>query len=1048
MGQEQARIEAYLKELRDLSASVHTTGELSFHLALHRLLSGFAMRFSVKIVHEPAQRAYGRPDFIFLRHEMPIGYLEVEAYGSDLDQLSGYAKEQNERFCRNLDNFLLTNCLEFRLYREGALVAHAQLPRPPERGAIALAPSALDAFCQVLEAFLSAHPPQIADPKTLARYLARRTRQLADATYQLVKADKESDLRQLHRAFERVLLPDLDVADFADMYAQTIAYGMFAARCHAPHRSPFTRRDAGDLIPFTNPFLRRLFQQVGAHDLDPAIAWIADEIASLLAQADMEAILHDFGKRRGREDPVVHFYEDFLQAYDPELRELRGVYYTPEPVVGYIVRSVDELLRTRFGRAHGLAEPGTLLLDPACGTGGFLFAVVEHIYGHFQQKGQAGLWQAYLNEHLLSQLYGFELLVAPYTIAHLKLGLQLEQLGWKPHSGQRLSIYLTNTLEQAIKQTEVLLGEYISKEANEAVEIKREKPILVVLGNPPYSGHSANRSVVTTNGKKELTWIGQLIEDYKVINGQPLGEKNPKWLQDDYVKFIRFAEWRIDRTGQGIVAFITNHAYLDNPTFRGMRQHLMRTFDEIYLLNLHGNARKKERAPDGSPDENVFDIQQGVAIMLAVKLEQPSASGHAQVYYADLWGTRETKYRWLDDHRWETTPWQPLAPRPPLYLFVPETSHALAQEYEQGWRIPDIFPVHSVGIVTARDKLTIHFTPEAVWETVKTFASLDPETARQRFHLGKDVRDWKVALAQKDLQDAGVPHESAKARIVPLLYRPYDVRYTFYTGTSKGFHCRPRVEVMGHLLKGDNSALLCIRQQSTPDDWAHVGIAKTIVESCALSNRTKEIGYVFPLYLYEERSAQGGLYEEVARRANLNPDFLKALAALGVSPTPEAVLGYLYAVLHCPTYRARYAEFLRRDFPRVPLPPSPALFETLAGLGQTLIALHTLDMQGAPALNSPTVQFPKAGSNVVERVHHAGERVWINREQYFEPVPLAVWEFRVGGYQVAEKWLTERKGRPLGYADLMTYLRILSAIEQTLKIMEQIDAVWGHYFPT
>ncbi len=1039
MSVQKAQVEAYLSALQELQESRHTTEELSFHSPLHNLLRAFAIVHSVVIVHEPAQRAYGRPDFIFLRNEIPLGYLEVETYGTDLDKLSGEAKLQNERFIQNLDNFILTNCLEFRLYREGQLVARALLSRPPERGKVILADAEFEALANLLEAFFTAKPAPIADPQTLAYHLARRTCQLAVVTEQLLRAETDTELHSLHRAFEQVLLPELSYREFADMFAQTVAYGMFSARIGAPQKPTFTRQDAFSLIPATNRFLRRLFQQVSVDELDPTIAWIADEIAGLLAQADMLAILQDFGKRRGREDPVVHFYEDFLQAYNPQLRELRGVYYTPEPVVGYIVRSVDEILRQRFDKPDGLANKDALLLDPACGTGSFLFAVVERLHESFRQRGQEGLWESYLNEQLLDKLHGFELLVAPYTIAHLKLGLQLEQLGWKPQRGQRLGIYLTNALERPVRKTEILLGEYISREANEAVEIKRKKPILVVFGNPPYSGHSANRSVVATEGKRELTWIGRLIEDYKRVDGKPLGERNPKWLQDDYAKFIRFAEWRIEQTGQGIVAFITNHAYLDNPTFRGMRQHLMQTFDEIYLLNLHGNARKKERAPDGSPDENVFDIQQGVAILLAVKLPPEKRTEPCKVHYADLWGTRKTKYRWLDDHSWATTEWTPLQPTSPFYWFIPDASGVIAQEYEAGWRIPDIFSLGSVGIATARDKLTVQFTPDAVWETVKEFVSLEPETARARFRLPKDVRDWKVSLAQDDLRRAGVPDISAKQQIVPIHYRPFDVRYTFYTGISRGFHCMPRNEVMRHFFR-PNIGLIVGRAGAVIGDpeWNVAFVTQHISD---LNIFRRGGGAVYPLYLYREFIAQNGLYDEGERQANLNPEFLQALL---VDATPERVLAYLYAVLYCPTYRARYREFLMRDFPRIPLPPSPEAFDALAQLGQQLIDLHTLS---TPSLADHPFKFPVAGSNQVDEVRYGGERVWINEKQYFEPVPLEVWEFRVGGYAVAKKWLTERKALHLSYDDLNSYLRLLEAVRQTLALMETIDSVWSEHFP-
>jgi predicted helicase len=501
------------------------------------------------------------------------------------------------------------------------------------------------------------------------------------------------------------------------------------------------------------------------------------------------------------------------------------------------------------------------------------------------------------------------------------------------------------------------------------------------------------------------------------------------------VKFIRFAEWRIEQTGQGVVAFITNHAYLDNPTFRGMRAHLLHTFQRLYIVNLHGNARRKERAPNGSPDENVFDIQQGVAILVAIRKPNnfPNADAidkignpddTAPVWYCDVWGSRDAKYDFLRTATLESIRWTPLTPRAPMYLFVPQDA-AHEAEYLQGWRIPDIFPVHSVGIVTARDGLTIHRTPDAVWQTVCELVALEPEAARERFRLGKDVRDWSVARAQQDLREAGVPNESAKARIVPILYRPFDVRYTFYTGRSRGFHCMPRPEVMRHLLAGENVALITLRQQSRDAEWRNVGITNTLAESSVISNYTREIGYVFPLYEYPKtKSEQGALLPHEGREANLNAEYLQELAGvLGQTPVPESVLGYLYAVLHSPAYRARYAEFLKRDFPRVPLPPDKATFDALAQLGGALIDLHLLR---DPALRTPSCKYPVAGDHRVERVEYdekAG-RVWINGAQYFEPVSPEVWAYRVGGYQVCHKWLDDRKGTTLSYDERLTYQRM------------------------
>jgi predicted helicase len=1042
-------LKGYLEQLQAVAQQPHATGELSYHGALERLLR--TLRPDLTLVHEPTRTVVGRPDFAILHQHAPVGYVEAEAYAADLDNLPPHAKAQTDAFRQHLENFLLTNFLEFRLYRAGQEVMRARLPQPPPHGKIALAQRDADECLALLQAFLGYAPAPVADAHTLAQQLAQRAQLLKATVEQSLDAQLKQppamplELRNLYRALQHALLPDLQPADFADLYAQTLAYGLFAARCYAPNAARFTRHDAAHIIPDAIPFLKRLLGTLTTHTLEPELEWLLDDLASLLERAEMHAILQDFGKRAGREDPVVHFYEDFLAAYDPTLREVRGVYYTPEPVVQFIVRAVDSVLRRAFGM-QGLMDARALVLDPACGTGSFLYEIVRQVHAQVCEQLGAGQWADYARQQLLPRLFGFELLMAPYTIAHLKLALELQHLGAPP--AERLRIYLTNALEPAVKTSELLLGEFITREANEAAEVKREKPILVVLGNPPYSGHSANRSYVDRK-RKQPTWIGELIEDYKQVDGQPLEEKNPKWLQDDYVKFIRFAEWRIEQTGRGVVAFITNHAYLDNPTFRGMRAHLLRTFQRLYIVNLHGNARRKERAPDGSPDENLFDIQQGVAILIAIRNPNNFADSDdsAPVCYCDVWGVREEKYDFLRTATLESIRWTPLTPRAPMYLFVPQDT-ALEAEYLRGWRIPDIFPVHSVGIATARDALTIHRTPDAVWQTVCELVALEPEVARNQFQLGERTARKRIQSLIDDLKSAGVPDESAKARIMRILYRPFDVRYTFYTGKPNGFHERPRPEVMHHLLAGENVALITLRQQSRDADWRNVGITNTLAESSVISNYTREIGYVFPLYRYPDtKGEQGALMPEAGRKENLSAAFLEALAGvLGQTPAPEAVLGYLYAVLHSPTYRARYAEFLKRDFPRVPLPPDKATFDALAQLGGALIDLHLLR---DPALNTPSCKYPVGGDHRVERVEYdeKAQRVWINGAQYFEPVPPEMWAYRVGGYQVCHKWLDDRKGAVLSLDERLIYQKMITALERTLALQAQIDALacvaWG-----
>lgn len=615
----------YLKQVGTAVQAGNAT-EHTHRPALKALIESLAS--GIVATNEPKRVACGAPDFIVTRGQTPLGY--VEAKDVDVPLSKTERTPQLKRYLESLGNLVLTDYLEFRWYVGGEHRLTARLATTGANGKLRRNPGAEEEVRALLEAFLAAEAPTVAKPRELAERMAALARLIRETIEKAFGDEDRGDtLHQQFDGFRRVLLHDLSPEQFADMYAQTIAYGLFAARVNAPQGQRFTREHAAYELPKTNPFLRKMFGYVAGPELDGRIEWAVDDLAELLHRADMAAILRDFGHRTRQEDPVVHFYETFLAAYDPRMREARGVYYTPEPVVSYIVRSVDHLLKTEFGLADGLADTGKVripnpdpkaksstvevhrvqILDPATGTGTFLHGVIDQIHAHLTAQGQAGMWSAYVSEHLLPRVWGFELLMAPYAVAHMKLGLQLRELGYDFRSNERLGIYLTNTLEEAHEMSGLpLFAQWIADEANAANRVKTELPILVVLGNPPYSGISANMSLQ----------MAALVEPYKWVDGKPLGERK-HWLQDDYVKFIRFGQTRIEQTGHGILAFVTNHGYLDNPTFRGMRQSLMDTFDVIHVLDLHGNTKKKERAPDGGKNENVFDIQQGVAIVLAVK---------------------------------------------------------------------------------------------------------------------------------------------------------------------------------------------------------------------------------------------------------------------------------------------------------------------------------------------------------------------------------------------------------------------------------------------
>ena len=621
-----------------------------------------------------------------------------------------------------------------------------------------------------------------------------------------------------------------------------------------------------------------------------------------------------FSANNHLEDPVIHFYETFLKEYNPKLRFDRGVFYTPPQVISYIVKSVDSLLKTELNRSDGLADDDTLILDPATGTGGFLLSVLDHIREYVTTNYGTGDWNQYINANLVKRLYGFELLVAPYTIAHLKLSLFLQAQGW--NTNERLGIYLTNALEQPDEmQAPLPFAAFISDEANAALAVKRDEPILAILGNPPYPENSANPSRVN----RKLTFIGELIEDYKQVDGEPINDRNLKMLQADYVKFTRWAQWRIDRNGEGVIGYIVNNSFLDGPAFRGMRQSLMTSFNAIYILNLHGSIRRQEAVPNGQKDENIFDISQGVSILLCVK-ERGNPSP-AKVYHADMWGSREEKYRTLSETDVQSTEWCKLQPKSPLYLFVQQATD-YSSEYEAGIRINDIFHIGSVGMATGRDRLTIHQTAEDVHKTVTDFASLSADEARERYDLGRDTHHWQIPRAQTDLRN----NSDAEQHITKIRYRPFDMRWTYYTGQT-GFHSRPNYNIIRHLHGVENLAF-CVCRIVTSSVWKHVLITDNITEKSYISNRGSEATHLFPLYLYPDSEALLGSTE---RELNFKPEFLTALSeALGLPQaapfglpedvTPEEILAYIYAVLYSPTYRERYYEFLKYDFPRIPLP--------------------------------------------------------------------------------------------------------------------------------
>ena len=1027
----------YLQDLSDITNQGDAREE-SYYPALKSMLETFGEttgKTNIHVTTLPLPTEGGNPDFrIWNGTDRVIGYIEAKKPTEErLDLVED--TEQLNRYRSTFPNLILTNFLEFRLYRNGELVDTVLAGRPVILNKLGSPPplEKQPELHDLLDHFLGFALPKTFSAETLAVELAKRTRILREVVGEQFELEKKApgSLTGFYEAFRSFLIGSLTPEEYADLFAQTITYGLFAARTRA--EEDFNRKVAFDNIPTTIGVLRDLFRFISLEDLPDSLAWCVEDLAEVLAVADAPGILDRYYHEGKGSDPIVHFYETFLAKYDPDERERRGVYYTPEPVVGYIVRSLHGLLKNEFDKSDGLAAENVTLLDPAAGTMTFVARAAQLAVEEFVTKYGSGGRAEFIQKHILKNFCALELMMAPYAVGHLKMGFFLEELGHQLTANERVRFYLTNTLDiEVLEQSNFPGLSSLAEESRLATSVKKEVPILLIFGNPPYSGHSSNKG----------DWISQLIDSYKQVDGEPLGEKNTKWLQDDYVKFLRFAQWKIEKAGRGVVGMITNHSYLDNPTFRGMRQSLLSSFDEIHILNLHGNSLKKETAPDGSLDQNVFDIRQGVAIAFFIKREYSSGMD-ARVYTADLFGTRKQKYKWLDAHDFESTDWQGLNPVSPFYLFKPR-DEALVAVYQQFVPIQKIFPINSVGLFTARDRLTIRRSEQEMWNVVLQFSNMDQELARDTYQLGKDVRDWTVAMAQKDLLDSGPIRE----KVVPILYRPFDVRYTYYTGRSRGFICMPRPKVMHQMLSGENMALCVGRQGHVvgDDEWNLVYCSKNI-EDLNLFYRGGALN--LPLFRYIEGS-DGTLLPlmgQAERLHNLDPNLLSTLSqAHGHPAAPEAVFFYIYAILHIPSYRKKYSEFLNVDYPRIPFTSDWKQFCDFASFGERLVALHLLK---SPELNPPLCQFEGEGDQTVAKTKALGfryerdeQRMYVNNTQYFGRIPMHVYEYRIGGYQICEKWLKDRKGRRLELEDIQTYCRAVTALDKTVKIQQNLDDVY------
>lgn len=1057
-------VKEYISELnKQLRTDV--AKEHSYRPALKNLLE--TMLPKLIAINEPARIKCGAPDYILLNNNnLPIAF--IEAKDIDDSDLLGRSKnkEQFSRYKKSLDNIIFTDYLDFIFFKNGELIDRVRIGQI-DGNKINLIAENEAKFYHIIEQLGCSVPQKVTSPKKLAEIMANKAKLLAEVIEKALSEPdstyEKSELMAQMDAFKTILIHDITPKTFADIYSQTIAYGMFAARLHDKTPDTFSRHEASELIPKTNPFLRKIFHNIAGYDLDDRISWIVDDLVEVFRNTDIEKIMKGFGKRTRQTDPMIHFYENFLTAYDPATRKSRAVWYTPQPVVSFIVSAVDEILQKEFNLPMGLADTSKVkhlrsfeqsqdlrtvdgkkkiekiyhkvqILDPATGTGTFLAEVISQIYDKF--KGQEGMWQSYVEEHLLPRLNGFELLMASYAVAHLKLDITLRETGYEHKKNERLRIFLTNSLEECHPDTGTLFASWLSNEANEADHIKRDAPVMVILGNPPYSGESKNKG----------EWILNLMDSYKKEPNSKLklNERNPKWINDDYCKFIRLGESFVEKNEEGILAYINNHGFINNPTFRGMRWHLLQSFDKIYIIDLHGNSKKKEVALDGSKDENVFDIQQGVSINIFVKTGKKKKGELAELYHYDLYGKRQDKYDFLANNSLNSVSYQKVKPTAPQYFFYPRNT-VLEKEYSKGFSVTELFTINSVGIVTANDLLNISISAQEQQSKILDILEMDETKWRSKYKRTKDTRDWTYSSAKEDAAKAG-------GKVSQISYRPFDIRYTCYSGNSRGLYSYPRNSIMQHFLLGDNIGLITARSNKSISIPDHFFITKNISEAKCGERTTQSC--TLPLYLYptdKQLTIDGcqsripnfdmKIIDEIAKEIHLVFESEKSNSE-GVF-APIDLLDYIYAILHSPNYRDSYKEFLKVDFPRIPYPSNAKHFWKLVELGGKLRVLHLLE---SSEISKLITQFPIAGDNIVENVKFEQisddiGQVWINETQYFNNVPRIAWEFYIGGYQPAQKWLKDRKTKVLNYEDIIHYQRVIIALNRTNELMLQIDQI-------
>ncbi len=1026
----------YIKELQ--STPIDRITEHSKRTALENLLNGVASELTskVSILHEPKREGkFGSPDFKITNSENIIGYIENKKIDENLDKI--LKSDQIKKYKCLSENIIITNYIEWIWIKDGEVNKRQNLCflSDIENKKFKLNANNVEEVKQILKNFFQQPPIGIAESKKLAEALAVRGKHLKEFVLDELKIQEKREttgrLYGLYETFRDFVFDKLTLSEFSDAFSQMLIYGLFLAKLNADTKD-INLYNAKQFIPVSNKLIKELVEFLNELDNEEyrQTKWIVEEVLTIMNNLQLSEINKSLSFKKQQKDkdnltikdPYVYFYEDFLAAYDYDLRKSKGVYYTPPPVVNFIIRGINDILLSVFGIKKGFADKDKVtVLDFATGTGTFLLEVLRQIIESL--PSDSGKKHDLISEHILKNLYGFEYMIAPYTIAHLKLSQFLKDEGYEMQGNDKFQIYLTNTLVPMDKQQKIPMLPALSKEISDAQNVKNA-PIFVITGNPPYSKKSKNTG----------NWITQLLKghdteakhsnspqpNYYMVDGKALGETQ-NWLRDDYVKFIRFAQWKMHEIENGVIGIITNHTFLDSITFRGMRQSLLNSFDQLYFLDLHGSAKREENVPAEMKNENVFDIEQGVCISFLIKKK----GLEKKIFHADMWGSRVEKYLQCIDNSIDTINWEEIKPKSPYYFFIPRTNGKM-ENYRKWWSVSEIFKAFSLPLMSGNDNITIQFSKIDLKNNFELLVQKNISDLKNVFNFEKESTNWTIQKAKDDV----IKTNEFDKKTVQICYRLFDKRYSYFTGNSSGFHSRPG-SISKQMLH-ENIGLLLPRQISKRS-FQHVFCTDLIPDMCCFSAETKGANQLFPLYLYHKN-----IDNTFEKEPNLTKDFMSFLyKKYAQQCSPEQILGYIYAILHSQTYREKYFEDLKIDFARIPFVKSENEFIELSDLGNKLVQAHLL--KEVPDKNIGN--FIGEGDSNVEKVtfNEKTNQVSINKNQYFENVSAEIFDFKIGGYQPIDKYLKSRKDRILNLDEKETVENIIKVIDFTIEIMSRID---------